>query len=198
VNQVISRLLHPERVFSRDEVLARPSAVPSEPGIYAWYFRQPPSPLIDLGACWNHAGLWLLYVGISPSEPPRDGGEPSKNNLRKRIQGHMRGNASGSTLRLSLGCLLSDELGIELRRVGRTGRCTFSTKEQILSDWMQNNAFVTWEVHPEPWVVEREAVPSLYLPLNLDMNKGHPFYATLSGVRRGQKQLARQKEVLPR
>jgi hypothetical protein len=29
----------------------------------------------------------------------------------------MRGNAEGSTLRLTLGCLLSEQLGIELRRV---------------------------------------------------------------------------------
>ena len=35
-----------------------------------------------------------------------------------RIRYHFRGNAEGSTLRLTLGCLLIKPLGIELRRVG--------------------------------------------------------------------------------
>ncbi|WP_394816236.1 GIY-YIG nuclease family protein [Streptomyces mooreae] len=38
----------------------------------------------------------------------------STQNLRKRVRYHYRGNAAGSTLRLTLGCLL----GLELRRVG--------------------------------------------------------------------------------
>ncbi|WP_386143941.1 GIY-YIG nuclease family protein [Streptomyces yanii] len=38
----------------------------------------------------------------------------STQNLRTRVRYHYRGNAAGSTLRLTLGCLL----GLELRRVG--------------------------------------------------------------------------------
>jgi hypothetical protein len=49
-------------------------------------------------------------------------------------------NAEGSTLRLTLGCLLADELGIELRRVGSGKRFTFSTGEKRLSEWMEANA----------------------------------------------------------
>jgi hypothetical protein len=35
--------------------------------------------------------------------------------LRQRLQTQYAGNAEGSTLRKTLGCLLADELGIELR-----------------------------------------------------------------------------------
>jgi hypothetical protein len=44
----------------------------------------------------------------------------SKQALSHRVRYHMRGNAEGSTLRLSFGCILADQLGIELRRVGST------------------------------------------------------------------------------
>jgi hypothetical protein len=43
------------------------------------------------------------------------------------------GNAEGSTLRLSSGCILAEQLGIQLRRVGSGKRLTFGTGEQRLS-----------------------------------------------------------------
>jgi hypothetical protein len=69
--------------------------------------------------------MTLLYVGISPKAPPKAGGRPSKQNLRTRIRTHYRGNASGSTLRLSLGCLFAETLMIELRRHGKSERRHF-------------------------------------------------------------------------
>ena len=50
------------------------------------------------------------------------------------------GNAEGSTLRRTLGCLLAEQLGIELRRVGSGRRFTFLRGEQALSGWMAQNA----------------------------------------------------------
>jgi hypothetical protein len=32
-------LLRPQRLWTRSEVLSRPSPVPKAPGVYAWYFR---------------------------------------------------------------------------------------------------------------------------------------------------------------
>jgi hypothetical protein len=52
----------------------------------------------------------------------------------------------GSTLKLTLGCFLSEQLGIELRRVGRSERLTFAHGEAALSAWMYENAFVCWTV----------------------------------------------------
>lgn len=96
-------------------MLERPSPIPAGPGIYAWYFDAPLAGVPVDGTHWTEFGH-LLYVGISPSEPPRNGKAPSQQNLRKRIRYHFRGNAAGSTLRLTLGSLLAAELGIELRR----------------------------------------------------------------------------------
>jgi hypothetical protein len=52
----------------------------------------------------------------------------------------MQGNAYGSTLRLTLGCMLAEKLGIELHRVGGGTRRTFTTTgEAKLSAWMDEN-----------------------------------------------------------
>ncbi|WP_432763024.1 GIY-YIG nuclease family protein [Actinomadura xylanilytica] len=72
---------------------------------------------------------------------------PSSQHLRRRIRYHYRGNAYGSTLRLSLGCLL----GLELRRVGSGTRLTFAQMgEATLTEWMHEHAQVCWIKHPEP------------------------------------------------
>lgn len=95
-------------LHSRSQVLSRPSPVPQAPGVYAWYFLQPP-PGIDVTGRQAVEGYMLLYVGISPKAPPSNGGAPSRSTLRKRLQTHYRGNAEGSTLRKTLGCLLAGQ-----------------------------------------------------------------------------------------
>src|SRR4051812_45024264 len=109
-------LLSPVHLYSRGEVLARPSPVPEAPGVYAWYFREIPRD-VPISGCVQSRDYTLLYIGISPSAPPNNGKRPSTQSLVKRIRYHYRGNAEGSTLRLTLGCLLQDKLQIELRRV---------------------------------------------------------------------------------
>jgi hypothetical protein len=187
-------LLQPQRKWSRQEVLATPSPVPRQSGIYAWYFREIP-PHVSVENCHVHGADTLLYIGISPKEPSRNGFAPSKQTLFDRIRYHYRGNAEGSTLRLTLGCLLSEKLGIQLRRVGSGNRKTFADGEHILSQWLQDNAFVVWVVDPEPWVVEKRVIGEVSLPLNLDMNKKHPFHTVLSAIRKTAKQSA---AILPK
>jgi hypothetical protein len=108
----------------------------------------------------------------------------------------MRGNASSSTLRYSVGCLLSQTLGIQLRRVGKKERFYFLNGEDILSDWLEENALVTWIPHKEPWLVEKEVISDLYLPLNLDHNRDHPFFETLSQSRKNARENAKKLSVL--
>ena len=93
------------KIHTRAEVLARPTPVPKEPGVYGWWFRELPTG-IDGSGCYSRDGMTLLYAGISPKEPPKNGRGPSKAALRSRIRTHYTGNAEGSTLRRSLGCLL--------------------------------------------------------------------------------------------
>ena len=70
-------LLRPQRLWSTAEVLARPSAVPKTPGVYAWYFRNLDSVVPSLD-CLASGELRLLYIGISPSAPPSNGKLPSR------------------------------------------------------------------------------------------------------------------------
>lgn len=106
IAEVITQLLMPARPYTREEVLERPSPVLKVPGIYAWYFDELP-PGVDVRGCHTIPEGMLLYVGIAPKEPPRNGTRPSTQTLWHRIRYHYRGNAEGSTLRLTLGCHLA-------------------------------------------------------------------------------------------
>ena len=189
-------LLNPHQLWFRHEVLSRPSPIPKSPGVYAWYFRGLES--VPSGSCRAAHGHRLLYIGISPSAPPSNGKAPSSQSLQSRVRYHYSGNAEGSTLRLTLGCLLANDLGIELRRVGSGKRMTFSTGEARLSEWMEENARVVWHVCSEPWRLEEELIASADLPLNLDQNRHHAFHSALSQIRREAKARARELPVLAR
>jgi len=182
--------------YSRDEVLSRPCPVPKSPGVYGWWFRRTPGA-IDAADCEKREGLTLLYTGISPSRPPTNGKPPSSQTLSHRIRYHYTGNAEGSTLRKTLGVLLASELGTQLRRVGSGTRRTFGpTGEAALSQWMAENALVSWVVHDEPWVLEEELIASLDVPLNLQGNAHNRFYSTLKQLRAEAEQTARTLPVI--
>jgi hypothetical protein len=178
----ISGFLSPRRAYSRQEVLARPSPVPAAGGVYGWWFGRLP-PLVDARDCHRHGNLILLYAGISPRQPPRNGRPSSQQTLRQRIWTHYAGNAEGSTLRKTLGCLLADELSIQLRRVGSGTRKTFAAGEQVLSAWMADNAFVSWVVREHPWELEDDLIAAVDLPLNLEGNSRNRFHQVLTQTR---------------
>ncbi|MGW9208408.1 GIY-YIG nuclease family protein [Embleya sp. NPDC055664] len=128
-------------------------------------------------------------MGIAPRHMAN---RTSAQNLRKRVRYHFRGNAAGSTLRLTLGCLL----GLELRRVGSGKRFTFGkTGESTLSTWMAEHARVCWLEHPEPWALESSLIDQLDLPLNLDQNRHNSFHARLSELRAQARQRARDLPI---
>lgn len=182
---LVGSITNPACLYSRETVLSRPCPVPVKPGVYAWFFKGIPGNVPTTG-CVIKDGLTLLYIGISPKNAF------SRQNLRRRITYHYRGNAEGSTLRLTLGVLLSKENGYPLRRVGSGYRMTFTPLgEQCLSDWMARNAYVVWVEHPEPWMVETGLLKSVSLPLNLQYNSHHSFSETLTRLRADAKQLAR-------
>ena len=183
-------------LLSREEVMTRPSPIPATPGVYGWCFRKVP-PGVPTKGCRIIDGLPLLYVGISPSAPPTNGTAASNQNLRKRIRYHFRGNAAGSTLRRTLGCLLADKLGIALRRVGSGERLTFTKEgEAKLSAWMGKNALVTYLARANPWKLEDELIARLVLPLNLRGNSRCSFHSTLSAIRSRAKASARARPIV--
>src|SRR4051812_22364477 len=105
------------RLWSRTEIVAEPCPVPRSSGVYAWFFRETP-PTVPTNGCVQRDGLTLLYIGISPKAAT------SKETIQSRLCDHMGGtNAEGSTVRMTLGCLLSETLDIRLQRLGN--RFTF-------------------------------------------------------------------------
>jgi hypothetical protein len=126
-----------------------------------------------------------------------NGAGPSRQTLRDRIKYHHKGNAEGSTLRKTLGSLLSAELHLDLRRVGSGKRMTFVDGEKVLSAWMAQNAGVSWLVDPTPWILEAHLIAELDTPLNIDGNKHNPVYAQLTAARSRAVARARQLPVLP-
>jgi hypothetical protein len=190
-------LLSPAHLYGRQEVLTRPSPIPACPGVYAWYFRKVP-PGVPLDGYHSHDGLPLLYVGISPKKPPSNGKSPSKQSLATRIRYHFIGNAEGSTLRLTLGCLLADQLGIRLTRVGSGRRSTFTNPgEDKLDKWLEQNALVCWVEDQKPWELEERLLKKMSLPLNIDGNDHHPYFATLRSCRREARLAAAAGLCLP-
>ncbi|WP_333768667.1 GIY-YIG nuclease family protein [Streptomyces sp. IBSBF 2435] len=161
--------------------MVRPSPVPAVAGVYGWHFERAPHPDLPAGR--------LLYVGIAPRYMAN---RTSTQNLRKRVRYHFRGNAAGSTLRLTLGCLL----GLELRRVGSGKRMTFGKfGEAELSAWMAEHARVCWIESTEPWELETQLISELNLPLNLDQNNRNPFYGELKKLRADARACARELPV---
>jgi hypothetical protein len=186
-------LLDPSKLWTRAEVLARPCPVPASAGVYAWFFDWCPQG-IALEELVHSFGFALLYVGIAPG-PPSASGKSSSQTLRSRLRYHFRGNAEGSSLRLSLGCLLSQSLGIELRRVGSGRRLTFGPGERTLDDWLGRSARIAWMVCDEPWKTEGYLIRTVTLPLNLDQNRHHLFHLELSRIRRAAKARARELPI---
>lgn len=168
VAPVIAALTRPNRLYHSTDVLIQGRCpIPNTSGIYGWYFRIPPDPRISVSQCVYHGGCYLLYVGISE-------------NLRNRIKAHYRGRTS--TLRMTLGSLLYDELGLTPRNT-----TLHWDREERLSNWMARNAFVFWIVHPNPKDIEETVIRSLDLPLNLDHNDGHPFRRYVTAARKKQR-----------
>jgi hypothetical protein len=194
-NPAFEALLDPAITYTRGDVLSRPSAIPPRSGLYAWYFDAP-VPGVPLDGCHATAHGTLLYVGISPSPPPRNGKRPSRQNLYTRIRYHFTGNAAGSTLRLTLGCHLRDTLGIELRRVGSGDRLTFSPPgEKKLSEWMSHHARVATLEHPAPWELEPPLIAAVNVPLNIDHNSSNPHYLANRMLRARNRTDARARPI---
>lgn len=183
-----NRLTQPVELYGRAMVLNRTCPIPQSEGIYAWFFRNPPKE-IPIDNCVIYNEFVVLYVGIAPKSLA------SKETLRPRIKKHFKGNAYGSTLRLTLGCLLSTQLGIELRRVSKS-RMTFANGEKILDEWLNENALVAYVVRKNPWNVEAQLIQALSLPLNLEYNENHAFYSSLSAIRKRAKENARKLPIL--
>ena len=184
------QLVNSSRLYRWSELKNNPTLPPRSPGVYAWFFQRVP-PTVPIDSCVVRDESTLLYVGISPKN------EKSKGTLQDRLRSHFEGIAEFSTLRTTLGCLLEDELGTILRRVGSGKTQTFVEKESALSGWMADNALIAWVETPKPWVLEDHLFKALSLPLNIQGNANHPFCARLKELRKKAVRRAEELDIAP-
>ena len=179
-DMVIASLLRPDRLWSAAEIVNGFAHVPRAAGVYAWYFDEVPPGVPTSGCHTSPDGQTLLYVGIAP-KATKTTAQPSTRTLRDRLRDHLGGNAEGSTLRLTLGCLLAEQLGLQLRRVGSGKRHTFTNPGEIVLDrWLAAHAHIAFAAVEQPWAVEARLLSRLSLPLNLSGNGSHSFAAELA------------------
>jgi hypothetical protein len=167
------QLLSPQKLYSRTEILTRPSPVPKLPGVYAWYIHNLPE-IVPTADCHHHANLPLAYIGIS-------------SNLQKRLKQHLNGPTNLSTLRRTLSSLLIDDLALTPQMINKK-KFNLGRSEEKLSQWLAQNGSVVWLAHPTPRQLELIFLNSgLSLPLNVESNKTHPFQMTLKQLRQSLK-----------
>lgn len=181
------RTLNPRELTRVFEV----GTAPKEGGIYAWWFAPGALP-VPAREYATAEGFDLLYTGISPRKPTA-AGKASTGNIRSRLRSHAKSDASWSTLRLSLGILLADDLGLTLALHAR--RVHWGTGEAVLSELMQRHARVSWVRDPAPWTAEEELLATANLPLNIDQHLHDPFSRELNQRRIDAKAAARSGGV---
>lgn len=159
--------------YDRVYTAADYATAPKEPGVYVWFFDEIPDGVPTEGCHVTEHGT-ALYVGIATV----------KRTLRSRLRNHFRGNASGSTLRLTLGC----HLGLPLRLVG--SRLTFGDQEPVVSEWLAAHGRVACVAVPDPERLEDELLLSGRFPLNIQGNP-HPYAKKVSELRAAARSAAR-------
>ncbi|GHH45966.1 GIY-YIG nuclease family protein [Lentzea cavernae] len=158
-----------DRVFRATDL----AEVPRKPGVYVWFFDEIPADVPTEGCHVGEHGT-ALYVGIATV----------KRTLRSRLRNHFRGNASGSTLRLTLGC----HLDLPLRQVG--SRLTFGDQEPVVSEWLAEHGRVACVAHDDPESLEQELLGTGRFPLNIKDNP-HPYAKLVSERRAAARSAAR-------
>lgn len=176
----------PGKLFSVKH-LRKKGLPPSSPGVYGWYFKDPPDyvPTKDCSHKRVYFKKWsLLYIGQAKK-------------LRKRIMDyHIDGKhyeEAMSSFRLSLGCLLSKELGLLLHYPPES----FGKKGKKLNKWLEKHARVAWMETENIDALESRAIHEYVLPLNHKYNQ-HPLKTPLSNLRSDFRSIAKNSVRKPK
>lgn len=177
----LDAILHPDQMYSHTEISKQSSLVPAEEGIFAWYFKEVPERLKNLGL-HTHKGLTLAYIDSSPQKPLKDS-LSAKGNIRKRVLADITGPASTSSIRRSLGCLLKEKL--DLKSVKLSSRTVnFGEGERALTDWISHNVRFCWLITESPWDIRDKLIKEKQVPLTLSNKLVNSFYDELTKMRK--------------
>lgn len=160
-----------------EDILKNNIKVPKAKGIYAWYFNELP-PYIPAKKYIKIDGWTLLYVGIAGDTPE------SSATLHSRIKGMHLGNGGESSLRDSLGALLTKKLAIRPTKRGDSTRFMDEDGEK-LTDWLRSHAQLNFLTDSFPWEVEDHILADYghLLPLNSSKNKNNGFRKELKKIK---------------
>lgn len=152
-------LVEHQRMHSIAELRTAREAIPTGPGVYAWFFV---TPMGYAGAdnLYERDGMTFLYTGKAAS-------------LRKRLLTHSGNSSGSSTFRRSVGCLMLNELAIVPRQFGPKRKLAFETaSEAKLTAWLSDNARVAWMPFEHAGDLEDWIIGHYRPPMNLQGNRG--------------------------
>jgi hypothetical protein len=164
----LAHLRSSPRLTSRSEFFSANNPVPEADGIYG-IFVDDVLPGIDTSKCLCVDGRVLVYVGAGRGRPS----SKRSSMLRGRFEDHFTNIAEFSTVRFSLGVLLANQIGTELRFTGTDTMVFANGGERRLDEWMERHFHLTWLPVEKPWEVEKVVLKSdLCLPLNISGHRG--------------------------
>lgn len=182
----------PDEVFSLKDLQKNPTLCPSRPGVYGWYFDEPP-PYVPKNGCtpvktgfWPfRTTLWLLYIGQADKLKDRI--------MKYHIGGGHYAQGTMSSLRLSLGCLLSDRFGLKLYYPPES----FGEKDKKLNKWLEEHARIAWIETQYLDAMELGAIEKYTLPLNYKHSR-YPIAKPLSDLRTAFRNIAKNSNRNPK
>ena len=153
--------------------------IPDGPGVYALLLDDPEA----LEPALRRAGLRLdplrlgeravLYLGAS------------EDSLRRRLKCHLSDDTFRSNFRMTLGAVLAEELGLEVRRPQAGRRFSFEpTSEAILSAWIGRNISVAIRESGHALVEEKTLIALNDPLLNIAGRRHQPSVETVVLLRR--------------
>lgn len=152
--------------------------LPSEPGTYFVFFDSGQLLLersgyleFDQSYPFNLDGFDLLYVGATADS------------LRLCAMQQVVGDSRSSSLRMTVGALVADDLNLD--PVGDDSRTyfNFGDGERRLTEWLCAYTRVAVHVTDQPFVVEKMLLRSLTVPFNISDRKRHPYSKYLTNLR---------------
>lgn len=194
--ELVEYFKKPKKIYSLRDLIKSPP--PSDSGVYGWYFNKLPPYVPKKGCTVIKKGLrlrppfsfrqkwYLLYIGRA---------EDLKDRISDyHIKGKYYAKGTMSSLRLSLGCLLSEKLGLTLSYPPES----FGKKEKRLNKWIEKHMRVAWIETNNIKIVESKAITDHTLPLNYRDNIHHPLAKPLHNLRKEFRNIAKTSVEKPR
>lgn len=174
---------NPLGLWPADDLAARLSHVPNNPGLYGFYSEIPLPQvhhMMEVGSEPPH----LLYLGKATTS------------LRQRVRKHIgpRADCSRSTFRKSLASLIGEALGLELRIQKSDSRIWLGLEgERRLTSWMITHLSALFIEQTNLEEIEPHLIKALRTPLNIDHNTSGQFLEILRIARRKAQQRAQHQ-----